>query len=198
MADAIAEPQSSSYTGLTDAEARERLRQYGPNVLPSGHRLTLFSIVLGTLKEPMLILLLSTGLVYLLVGDLREAIAILASIFMVIGISTTQKHRTERTLEALRDLTSPRALVMRSEGRDAFPPGRWFPETSSFLMKATASRPTDRCWRALCWRSMNRCLREKVFRWISSRRSQQPRQKPAALQWFTPQRLWFEDMESLS
>ena len=115
MADAIAEPQSSSYTGLTDAEARERLRQYGPNVLPSGHRLTLFSIVLGTLKEPMLILLLSTGLVYLLVGDLREAIAILASIFMVIGISTTQKHRTERTLEALRDLTSPRALVMRSE-----------------------------------------------------------------------------------
>jgi P-type Ca2+ transporter type 2C len=121
VANTIAEPQSSSYTGLTESEARERLRQYGPNVLPSGHKLTLFSIVLGTLKEPMLILLLSTGLVYLLVGDLREAIAILASIFMVIGISTTQKHRTERTLEALRDLTSPRALVMRSEATRRIP-----------------------------------------------------------------------------
>ena len=115
MADARAESQSGSWTGLTDSEAQQRLQKYGPNVLASGRKLTLFSIVLGTLKEPMLILLLSTGLVYLLIGDLREAVAILVSILIVIGISTTQKHRTERTLEALRDLTSPRALVMRSE-----------------------------------------------------------------------------------
>ena len=121
MADAIAEPQSRSWTGLTDSEARERLQKHGPNVLPSAGKLTLFSIVAGTLKEPMLILLLSTGIVYLVVGDLREAIAILASILLVIGISTTQKHRTERTLEALRDLTSPRALVMRSESTRRIP-----------------------------------------------------------------------------
>jgi len=118
--DTIVEPQSS-LLGLTDTEARQRLRKYGPNVLPSSKKLTLFSIVLGTLKEPMLILLMGTGLVYLLIGDLREAIAILASIFIVIGISTTQKHRTERTLEALRDLTSPRALVMRSEAMRRIP-----------------------------------------------------------------------------
>lgn len=121
MADAMAAPDNRSWTALTDAEARLRLEKYGPNVLPSGHKLSLFSIILGTLKEPMLILLLSTGLVYLLVGDLREALAILASIFIVIGISTTQKHRTERTLEALRDLTSPRALVMRSEATRRIP-----------------------------------------------------------------------------
>jgi len=120
VVDTIVEPQSS-LLGLTDTEARQRLQKYGPNVLPSSKELTLFSIVLGTLKEPMLILLMVTGLVYLLIGDLREAIAILASIFIVIGISTTQKHRTERTLEALRDLTSPRALVMRSEGMRRIP-----------------------------------------------------------------------------
>ena len=120
MVDTIVEPQSS-LLGLTDTEARQRLQKYGPNVLPSSKKLTLFSIVLGTLKEPMLILLMGTGLVYLLIGDLREAIAILASIFIVIGISTTQKHRTERTLEALRDLTSPRALVMRSEAMRRIP-----------------------------------------------------------------------------
>ena len=47
--------------------------------------------------------------------------AILASILLVIGISTAQKHRTERTLEALRDLTNPRALVMRSESTRPIP-----------------------------------------------------------------------------
>jgi Ca2+-transporting ATPase len=78
-------------------------------------------IALGTLKEPMLMLLVSTGVVYLLIGDLREAIAILASILVVIGISITQKQRTERTLEALRDLTSPRALVIRGEGTRRIP-----------------------------------------------------------------------------
>lgn len=69
----------------------------------------------------MLVLLLSTGVVYLLIGDLREAVAILASIFLVIGISVFQKQRTERTLEALRDLTSPRALVVRAEGTRRIP-----------------------------------------------------------------------------
>jgi Ca2+-transporting ATPase len=90
VAKVITRLQPNSWTGLTDSEASERLQKYGPNVLPSGHKVTLFSIVLGTLKEPMLLLLLSTGLVYLLIGDLREAIAILTSIFIVIGISTTQ------------------------------------------------------------------------------------------------------------
>jgi Ca2+-transporting ATPase len=69
----------------------------------------------------MLMLLVATGIVYLLIGDLREAIAILVSILLVIGISVIQKQRTERTLEALRDLTSPRALVIRGEGTRRIP-----------------------------------------------------------------------------
>jgi Ca2+-transporting ATPase len=97
------------------------LRQYGPNVLPSAQKITLFSIAVGTLKEPMLMLLVGTGVVYLLIGDLREAIAILVSIVLVIGISVIQKQRTERTLEALRNLTSPRALVIRADGTRRIP-----------------------------------------------------------------------------
>ena len=116
-----AEPAAQRWRGLTDSAAQERLRQYGPNVLPSIRKVTLFSIAFATLKEPMLLLLLSTGVVYLLIGDIREAIAILASIFLVIGISVVQKQRTERTLEALRDLTSPRALVVRAESTRRIP-----------------------------------------------------------------------------
>ena len=116
-----AESASKSWHGLTDSEAQQRLRRYGPNTLPAAHKATLFSIALSTLKEPMLVLLLSTGVVYLLIGDSREAVAILASIFLVIGISVVQKQRTEHTLEALRDLTSPRALVVRAEGTRRIP-----------------------------------------------------------------------------
>ena len=112
---------SRRWTGLTDTEARERLQQYGPNVLPSAQKITLFSIAVGTLKEPMLMLLVGTGVVYLLIGELREAIAILVSIVLVIAISVIQKQRTERTLEALRDLTSPRALVIRADGMRRIP-----------------------------------------------------------------------------
>jgi Ca2+-transporting ATPase len=116
------------WRGLTESAAQEQLRRSGPNVLPIAHRQTVFSIAFATLKEPMLLLLLSTGVVYLLVGDLREAVAILASIFLVIGISVVQKRRTERTLEALRDLTSPRALVVRAEGTRRIPAREVVPE----------------------------------------------------------------------
>ncbi len=122
------ESASKLWRGLTDSEAQKRLRQFGPNTLPAAHKATLFSIAFATLKEPMLVLLLSTGVVYLLIGDLREAIAILASIFLVIGISVVQKQRTERTLEALRDLTSPRALVVRAESTRRIPAREVVPE----------------------------------------------------------------------
>ena len=122
------ESASKLWRGLTDSEAQGRLRQFGANTLPAAHKATLFSIAFATLKEPMLMLLLSTGVVYLLIGDLREAIAILASIFLVIGISVVQKQRTERTLEALRDLTSPRALVVRAESTRRIPAREVVPE----------------------------------------------------------------------
>ena len=115
------EPQVKSWNGLTESEAARRLLTHGPNVLASGKKPTFLSIVAGTLKEPMILLLVATGIVYFAIGDIREAIAILTSILVVIGISVAQRHRTERTLEALRDLTSPRALVIRAEDTRRIP-----------------------------------------------------------------------------
>jgi Ca2+-transporting ATPase len=65
----------------------------------------------------MLALLLGAGLVYLLLGDLKEALILLAFGAMSIIITIVQETRTERVLEALRDLTSPRALVIRDGER---------------------------------------------------------------------------------
>ncbi|WP_246799388.1 cation-translocating P-type ATPase [Bradyrhizobium sp. CCBAU 51753] len=99
--------------GLSEAEAATRLRVEGYNELPSPERRTPVRIVLEVLREPMLALLLCGGLIYLLLGDLQEALLLLGFGAMSIVITIVQETRTERVLEALRDLTSPRALVIR-------------------------------------------------------------------------------------
>ena len=103
--------------GLTRSEAEELQRREGYNELPSPDRRTLPRIVLEVLGEPMLALLLGGGLVYLALGDATEALILLVFAMLSILITIIQEARTERTLEALRDLTSPRALVVRDGER---------------------------------------------------------------------------------
>jgi Ca2+-transporting ATPase len=66
--------------------------------------------------EPMFLLLVACGAIYMLLGDLQEALMLLGFVFVVMGITFFQQRRTERSLEALRDLSSPRALVVRDGG----------------------------------------------------------------------------------
>jgi Ca2+-transporting ATPase len=103
--------------GLTEQEARARLDAEGHNELPRQDRRTPLRIIVEVLREPMLALLLGAGFVYLLLGDLKEALILLAFGAMSIVITVVQETRTERVLEALRDLTSPRALVIRDGER---------------------------------------------------------------------------------
>lgn len=103
--------------GLSEAEARLRLQQDGFNELPRAERRTALRIVLEVLREPMLALLLCGGVVYLLLGDLSEALLLLAFGAISVTITIVQEARTERVLEALRELTSPRALVVRDGER---------------------------------------------------------------------------------
>jgi Ca2+-transporting ATPase len=72
--------------------------------------------VLQLAREPMLLLLVATSAIYLVIGDLHEALVLAASILVVIAITVLQERKAERALEALRDLSSPRALVLR-DGR---------------------------------------------------------------------------------
>lgn len=103
--------------GLTESEAQTRLQLEGYNELPRPDRRTPFRIVLEVLREPMLALLLGGGLIYLVLGDLKEALILLAFAMMSVVITVVQETRTERVLEALRDLSSPRALVIRDGER---------------------------------------------------------------------------------
>jgi Ca2+-transporting ATPase len=100
-------------TGLSHEEAQRRLLTEGYNELPSEKPRSLIAIVLGVIREPMFLLLFGGGAVYFLVGDPQEALILLSFVFVIMGITFYQERRTEHTLEALRDLSSPRALVVR-------------------------------------------------------------------------------------
>ena len=112
-----AESSIVSVRGLSVVEAQARLAAEGPNELPQSDRRTPLRIALEVLREPMLALLLGGGAVYLFLGSLEEALVLLAFATLSIFITVVQETRTERVLEALRDLTSPRALVIRDGER---------------------------------------------------------------------------------
>lgn len=101
------------FPGLTSLEAAQKLKKLGPNELPSAKPRTTLKIALGTLKEPMFLLLLACSGVYFTLGDFGEAIFLSSAIVVIIAITFIQERRAERTIEALRDLSSPRALVIR-------------------------------------------------------------------------------------
>ncbi len=103
--------------GLSGQEAAQRLREAGFNELPSSKPKNLLRIAGEILREPMLLLLVACSAIYFLLGDVREALVLSVFVNLVIGIEIYQQQKTERALEALRDLSSPRALVIRDGHR---------------------------------------------------------------------------------
>jgi len=103
----------TKYNGLTEIEVQEILKRDGYNELPSQKKQSFFAILFKIIKEPMFLLLITAGTIYLFLGEISDSIMLLFAIFIVIAITFYQEKKTERTLEALRDLSSPRALVIR-------------------------------------------------------------------------------------
>ena len=104
---------SEQYKGLTTSQAKEKLRKEGANTLPSSKPKNFFSIALGVVKEPMFILLTGCGTLYIVMGDLQGGIMLLGFVFVIMGIEFFQEKKTEKALDALKDMASPRALVIR-------------------------------------------------------------------------------------
>lgn len=101
-------------TGLTNHEAATRLQEHGYNELPTAKPRTFFHFLIEIIKEPMISLLLAAGVLYIFLGDAAEAILLLLSIVGVVSISLYQERKSEKSLQALVRLSSPRAMVLRS------------------------------------------------------------------------------------
>ncbi len=99
--------------GLSATEAARRLAADGPNLLPGSAPKSAVTIVREVVTEPMFLMLLAAGGLYLALGDRAEALFLLSFVFVVIGITLAQERKTQRALESLRDLSAPRALVLR-------------------------------------------------------------------------------------
>ena len=108
---AAVEPLTVS--GLTAEEAAQLLVEDGPNELPTAKPRTLLQQLRDVLREPMLLLLVGAGVLYFLLAEPLDGVILMCFVGVVIGISLYQEHKTENALTALRDLSSPRALVIR-------------------------------------------------------------------------------------
>ncbi len=113
--------ETTAPSGLSEQEAAARLAAGGANELPRHGRRTIPRIAVEVFREPMFQLLIVAGLIYLAIGDRSEALMLLAFAAVNVLIAVYQESKTERVLEALRDLTSPRALIIRGGERRRIP-----------------------------------------------------------------------------
>ena len=109
--------------GLSEEEARVRFATEGPNELAKDRAPSLLATLLRVLREPMLLLLLGGATIYFVLGDVREAATLLVFVAAIVGLTLRQERKSERALAALRDLSSPRASVLRG-GKKRKIPGR--------------------------------------------------------------------------
>ncbi|MEK2646218.1 cation-translocating P-type ATPase [Bdellovibrio sp. BCCA] len=99
--------------GLHPEEARRRLKENGPNDIPSSKTRGALHLALEILREPMTVLLAVCGILYSFIGEQQDAFMLLGFWGLIVLITFYQERKTEKALEALRDLSSPRALVIR-------------------------------------------------------------------------------------
>jgi Ca2+-transporting ATPase len=133
---------SAGQPGLSEAAAAERLRGEGYNDLPTAGQRGFLAIAAEVLREPMFLLLVACGAVYIVLGDPHEALMLLGFVVLITGMTLYQEHKTERALEKLRDLASPRALVIR-DGAQRRIPGREVVRDDLVLLEAGDRVPAD-------------------------------------------------------
>ena len=110
-------------TGLSSVDVSVKLKEEGFNELPSEEKRSVLKIAFSVIKEPIFLLLVASGSIYFLLGDVTEGLVLMSFVFVVMGITVYQEQKTEKALDALKTLSSPRALVIR-DGKQMRIPGR--------------------------------------------------------------------------
>ena len=131
-----------SIKGLSSSDASYKLKEEGYNEMPSSKKRSVFHIAFEIVREPIFLLLVASGSLYFLLGDVSEAIVLLSFVFVVIGITVYQEQKTEKALEALKNLSSPRALAIR-DGEQQRVPGREVVTEDILLLSEGDRVPAD-------------------------------------------------------
>lgn len=133
---------TNDINGLTSSEAKRRQLSLGYNELPNREKKNLARIVFELITEPMIFLLLATVSIYFFLGDRNEALLLLLSVFGIIGIELYQNRKTEKSLEALRNLSSPISVVIR-DGKQFTIPGRELVVGDIIILSEGSRVPSD-------------------------------------------------------
>lgn len=136
--------------GLSEEDAVKKLNEDGFNELPSQKKQSIFSILINILFEPMLLLLLVSGLIYLIIAyssegskdAFNDALMLLFFAIVVVGITFYQERKSERALDALKNLSSPRALVIRNAKQRRIP-GREVVKEDIIILREGDRIPAD-------------------------------------------------------
>jgi len=99
--------------GLTSDQALELQEKYGKNELVHEIKENMVMKIFHIILEPMFLLLLIAAIIYFVLGEPRDGIIMLVFVVGIISIDVIQEWKTDKTLEALKDLSAPKVTVMR-------------------------------------------------------------------------------------
>lgn len=133
---------NASSRGLSSEEAARRLKQYGPNELESGDRISPWSILLAQFKNVLIVILILATIFSAFVGHEIEALAIAVIVLFAVFLGFIQEYRAERAIEALGRMAAPLAHAMR-DGEKVSVPARELVPGDLILLKSGDRVPAD-------------------------------------------------------
>jgi P-type Ca2+ transporter type 2C len=139
---AAIEAASSSASGLSAAEAADRLARHGPNALRAGPRVSAWALLASQFRNVLILILLAATAASALLGQMVEAIAITVIVLLAVLLGFVQEYRAERAIEALREMAAPHAVVLR-DGRELDIPARDVVPGDVVLLVAGNRVPAD-------------------------------------------------------
>ncbi len=133
---------TNSSTGLDEATVLPRLAQYGPNRLAEAKQQTFWQVFLKEIREPLILLLLGTGILYSVWGKFEDALVIFSVILLLVGAEVFNEYRAQKAVAGLSTLYEPTAVVRRN-GHDAEVPVADLVPGDLILLQAGQRVPAD-------------------------------------------------------
>src|SRR6266550_7618605 len=133
---------TNSSTGLDEATVLQRLSQFGPNRLAEAKQQTIWQVFLEEIREPLILLLLGTGVLYSVWGNFEDALVIFSVILLLVGAEVFNEYRAKKAIAGLSTLYEPTAVVRR-DGQDVELPIEEIVPGDLILLQAGRRVPAD-------------------------------------------------------
>ena len=130
------------HNGLSEKEAKQKLKKYGPNTLTEKRKISAFKILFNQFSDFMVLILLASTAISMFMGEITEAITIIAIVVVNAILGFIQEFKTEKTMEALKGLAAPNAKVIR-DGRMSFLPAEQIVPGDVIVLEAGDRVPAD-------------------------------------------------------